>query len=166
MKYPEKLLGNDEEVLKRLHPHWITIVPAAIWLVLITGGSLTLLLFVPFIGSSGAAQLALAVVVFVLLTWRVVTPWLRRMTTHYVFTNRRVLIRTGILRHQGHDIALQRITDVAFNQSLIERIIRSGTIVIESAGEHGQEILRHIPRSAEMQQLINLLLEEDLKNHS
>ena len=31
MAYPEKLLANDEKVVEHLHPHWITLVPATLW---------------------------------------------------------------------------------------------------------------------------------------
>ena len=35
MAYPEKLLADDEEVVDHLHPHWITLVPATLWLIVI-----------------------------------------------------------------------------------------------------------------------------------
>ena len=71
------------------------------------------------------------------------------------------MIRRGVLRHTGRDIALQRINDVGFSQSLWDRVVRAGTLTIESAGEHGQEDLHNIPRSNEMQQTLNRLIEQD-----
>ena len=78
-----------------------------------------------------------------------------------MFTSHRVLIRRGILRRTGRDIALQRINDVGFSQSLWDRMVRAGTLTIESAGENGQEELKNIPRSDQQQQLLNRLIEED-----
>jgi uncharacterized membrane protein YdbT with pleckstrin-like domain len=78
-----------------------------------------------------------------------------------VFTTHRVLIRRGVFKHVGRDIALQRINDVGFTQTLWDRIVNAGTLSIESAGEHGQEDLHDIPRSDDMQQLLNRLIEED-----
>jgi len=87
-------------------------------------------------------------------------------TSHYVFTTHRVLIRRGVLHHVGRDISLQRINDVAFSQSLWDRIVRAGTITIESAGEQGQETLHNIPRSVQVQQMLNRLIEEDAERRA
>jgi uncharacterized membrane protein YdbT with pleckstrin-like domain len=78
-----------------------------------------------------------------------------------VFTNRRVLIRRGVFSHSGRDIALGRISDVAYEQSFADRIFRAGTLHIESAGEHGQETLVNIPRANDVQQTLNRLIEAD-----
>jgi hypothetical protein len=90
-----------------------------------------------------------------------IAPWVRWRTSHYIFTTHRVLIRRGVFTHSGRDIALQRITDVAFRQTLWDRIVGAGTLIIESAGEQGQEVLHDIPRSDRQQQLLNRLIEED-----
>ncbi len=72
-----------------------------------------------------------------------------------------MLIRRGIFTHTGRDIALQRINDVAFTQTLWDRIVRAGTLTIESAGEHGQETLVDVPNSERQQQMLNRLIEQD-----
>jgi hypothetical protein len=105
--------------------------------------------------------IAILAVAVILVSWLTVKPWLGWRTTHYVFTTHRVLIRRGILHHTGRDISLQRISDVGFRQSLWDRIVRAGTLTIESAGEHGQETLHDIPRSDQMQQTLNRLIEQD-----
>ena len=38
MPYPEKLLGDDEDVVQHLHPHWLTIFWPVVWFLLIVGG--------------------------------------------------------------------------------------------------------------------------------
>jgi hypothetical protein len=82
-------------------------------------------------------------------------------STHYVLTTHRVLIRSGVLRHSGRDIALDRISDVAFVRTLWDRVVNAGTLTIESAGEHGQETLRNVPHSDLVQQSINRLIEQE-----
>ena len=91
----------------------------------------------------------------------VVVPYLRWRTTHYVITTHRVMVRRGILTKNGKDITLSKITDVSFQQTLLDRIIRSGSLHIESAGDSPDENLTNIPRSNEVQQLINRLIDED-----
>jgi membrane protein YdbS with pleckstrin-like domain len=160
--YPEKLLADDEEVVEHLHPHWITLVPATLWFILICGAAGVGIAFAPDHGTARTVVLiAIIVVGLILLTWLSIKPWLSVRTSHYVFTTHRVLIRTGLLRHSGRDIALQRITDVGFTQSLLDRIVGAGTLTIESASEHGQESLVNIPHSDRQQNLLNQLIEQD-----
>jgi uncharacterized membrane protein YdbT with pleckstrin-like domain len=163
--YPEKILADDEEVVEHLHPHWITLVPATLWFVVIcgVGGFVLAEIYGNLDAGTGRTILVVAVIVVgvLALCWLSFAPWIRWRTTHYVFTTHRVLIRRGVLRHTGRDIALQRINDVAFSQSLWDRLVRAGTLTIESAGEHGQEDLTDIPRSDQMQQTLNRLIEQD-----
>src|SRR6478609_10336028 len=161
VSYPEKLLADEEQVVEHLHPHWITLVPATLWFILIcalVGVGVPLL---PTNNTQGPLVIAILAVAVILVSWLTVKPWLGWRTTHYVFTTHRVLIRRGILHHTGRDISLQRISDVGFRQSLWDRIVRAGTLTIESAGEHGQETLHDIPRSDQMQQTLNQLIEQD-----
>ena len=162
MAYPEKLLGEDEEVVEHLHPHWVTLVPATVWFVVICAAAGAGVAFAP---SGGTGQLVAVVAVLgaalVLLCWLSLAPWIRWRTTHYVLTTHRVLIRRGVLHHVGRDIALQRISDVGFAQSLWDRIVGAGTLTIESASEYGQETLTDVPHSDRQQQLLNRLIEQD-----
>jgi uncharacterized membrane protein YdbT with pleckstrin-like domain len=101
------------------------------------------------------------VLALLLLLWFVAVPLLRWRTTHYVITTHRLLFREGILARSGRDLGLSRITDVSFTQTLWERIINSGTIEIRSAGDNGVTVLRRIPDSDGVQQLLNHMVEED-----
>ena len=165
MPYPEKLLGEDEEVVEHLHPHWLTLIPAVIAFIVIC---VLVGLGVAFLPNSGSHHishqvllLVILVVAVLLVLWLTVAPLFRWRATHYVFTNRRVLIRRGVFSHVGRDIALGRISDVAYEQSFADRIFRAGTLHIESAGEHGQETLVNLPRANDVQQTLNRLIEAD-----
>jgi uncharacterized membrane protein YdbT with pleckstrin-like domain len=160
--YPEKVLANDEKVVEHLHPSWITLVPATLWFIAICAAAGFGIGFAPSSGTTHKVFIiAVIVVAFLLLCWLAFAPWIRWRTTHYVFTTHRVLIRRGVFRRTGRDISMQRISDVAFSQSLWDRMVRAGTLTIESAGEQGQEVLENIPRSDDMQQLLNRLIEQD-----
>jgi uncharacterized membrane protein YdbT with pleckstrin-like domain len=97
----------------------------------------------------------------VMLVLLVAGPLLRWRTTHYVITTHRLLHRTGILSRTGRDIGLSRITDVSYRQTLWERVINSGTLTVETAGEGGATVFSAIPDSVGVQQLLNQLVEED-----
>jgi uncharacterized membrane protein YdbT with pleckstrin-like domain len=160
--YPDKLLAQDEKVVEHLHPSWITLVPATLWFIIICGAAGAGIAYAPDSGTArNVVIIAIIVVGFLLLCWLSFTPWIQWRTTHYVFTTHRVLIRKGVLRRTGRDIAMQRISDVAFSQSLWDRMVRAGTLTIESAGEQGQEVMKNLPRSDDMQQVLNRLIQED-----
>lgn len=165
MPYPEKLLNEDEEVVEHLHPHWLTLVPAVLAFLVICALSGIGLAFLPDERRNhGAHQVLLLVILAVallLLIWLTLAPVIRWRCTHYVITSRRVLIRRGVFSHVGRDITLGRISDVAYEQTLWDRLFRSGTLHIESAGENGQETLVNIPRANDVQQTLNRLIEED-----
>jgi uncharacterized membrane protein YdbT with pleckstrin-like domain len=159
--YPDKVLADDEEVVRHLHPHWLTLFWPIVWLLLIVGGTSFGAAAMPAGRQQGMLRLLVVVAAALLLVVLVLRPVLRWRTTHYVITTHRLLFRAGILARHGRDIGLSRITDVSYRQTIWERLISSGTLVIESAGEGGSTVLRQIPDSDGVQQLLNHMIEED-----
>ncbi|MGY1821288.1 PH domain-containing protein [Geodermatophilus sp. SYSU D00079] len=161
MPYPDKLLADDEEVVRHLHPHWLTIFWPIVAFLLVVGAACFGAALVPEGPQQGVVRLVVAGVALVLLAWTVLVPLLRWRTTHYVITTHRLLFREGVLARRGRDIGLSRITDVSYRQTLWERVINSGTLTIESAGDGGATVLRQIPDSDGVQHLLNHMMEED-----
>jgi uncharacterized membrane protein YdbT with pleckstrin-like domain len=161
MPYPEKLLADDEEVVRHLHPHWLTLFWPVVWFLVVVGGASFGMAAIPVGRQQGVVRMLILAVALVLLLTLVLVPALRWRTTHYVITTHRLLFREGILSRRGRDIGLSRITDVSYRQTLWDRIINSGTLTIESAGESGSTVLKQIPDSEGVQQLLNLMIEED-----
>src|SRR3954449_13003770 len=158
--YPDKVLADDEEVVRHLHPHWLTVFWPVIWLLLIVGATSFGEAALPVGRQQGLLRLLVLAAAFLLLLAVVVLPLLRWRTTHYVITTHRLLFREGVLARRGRDIGLGRITDVSYSQTLWERIINSGTVTIESAGDSGATVLKRIPDSDGVQQLLNPNTEE------
>jgi uncharacterized membrane protein YdbT with pleckstrin-like domain len=90
----------------------------------------------------------------VVLLATVVGRVLRWATTHFVLTTERLIFRSGVVAKFGREIPLERINDVTFSQSLFERMIGAGDLLIESAGERGQETFSDIPHPDAVQQEI------------
>jgi uncharacterized membrane protein YdbT with pleckstrin-like domain len=145
MAYPKKLLSEDEQVVLETHPHWKTLVVPFLELlvVLAVAGFLLAQDWWPRWITVVSALL------FGLVLFGV--PFLRWRTTLFVITNRRVVTRSGILTRTGRDVPLNRINDVTFTENLLERVLRCGTLLVESAGERGQVVLTDVPRVAEVQ---------------
>jgi len=154
--FPESILTSDEEVVLHLRPHWRRLIAPVGWLVLVVAAVTAAAVL-----WGGTGALVLAVLGVGLLAWLALWPWLEWRTTHYVFTTERVLVREGVLARHGRDIPLARINDVSFSHSLLERMLGSGTMTIESAGERGQVVLADLPRVEHTQSVLYELVEAD-----
>ena len=161
MPYPDKLLADDEEVVEHLHPHWTTLFWPVVRLFVVVGAGSYLAALVPDGRQQGVLRMALLAVVLGVLAVATVRPVLRWRTTHVVLTTHRVLVREGVLSRRGRDVGLSRITDVSCRQTLRERIVRSGTITVESVGDGGPLVLRRVPRSDAVQALLAQLVQDD-----
>jgi uncharacterized membrane protein YdbT with pleckstrin-like domain len=159
--YPDKLLADDEEVVAHLHPHALTVFWPVVRLLLIIGAASFGMAMIPVGSDQGVYRLVVLCVAVLLVLVAVVRPLLRWRSTHYVITSHRLLYRAGILSRRGRDIGLGRIADVSFSQTLWERIIRSGTLRVDSAGEGGVAVLHRVPGIERVQQLLNHMIEED-----
>lgn len=161
MGFPENVLARGERVERDLHPHWLTVVLPTTLGLLLAAACVLVAAVTPDDETGNRIQWVAIIVLVAIAIPAVVVPYLRWRTTHYVITSHRVMVRRGILTKNGKDITLSKITDVSFEQTLLDRIIRSGSLHIESAGDSPDENLSYIPRSNEVQQLINRLIDED-----
>jgi uncharacterized membrane protein YdbT with pleckstrin-like domain len=101
------------------------------------------------------------VVALIALFILVVRPFLFWWTTQYVFTNRRIIIRTGIVARRGRDMPLSKVNDVSFDHTVWERLLNTGTLMIESAAENGQLVIENIPNVEQVQREVYRLHDED-----
>jgi uncharacterized membrane protein YdbT with pleckstrin-like domain len=155
MAYPKKLLSEGESIVLETHPHWKVLVVPVIELLVVLGVAGYLLGTFDQSWARWTTAGVAAVLVLVLF----VIPFLRWRSTLFVFTDRRVVTRVGILTRSGRDIPLTRINDVSFSHNLFERLLRCGTLTVESAGERGQAVFNDIPRVADVQHRLYELTE-------
>lgn len=71
----------------------------------------------------------------VLLVIGALVPFLRWWTATYTFTTRRIITRHGIITKRGHDLPLSRIANVAYEQSLTDRMFGCGTLQLTTSAE-------------------------------
>jgi membrane protein YdbS with pleckstrin-like domain len=62
---------------------------------------------------------------------------LDRFLIRYTLTTQRLIVERGILGRSKKTIPLQRIQDVSYKQSPVERLLALGDVLVESAGEYG-----------------------------
>jgi uncharacterized membrane protein YdbT with pleckstrin-like domain len=164
MGYPTRLLSEGERIDLELRPHWKALVLPVIVL-LVTCGAAGFLLTVspsPSKTSGEISWIAIGVVALAVILYLTVRPWMHWLFSNYVITNRRLIIRLGFIHRVGRDLPLEKINDVSFrHDSLLDRMLGCGTLVVESAGEHGQVLLNDIPRVEETQREISTLISGD-----
>jgi uncharacterized membrane protein YdbT with pleckstrin-like domain len=78
----------------------------------------------------------------------------------YTLTNERLATRTGVLRRSGRDIPLTRINDVAFEQGILDRIFKAGTLKVSAASEEGTIVLDDVPHVHQVALRMNELVRE------
>lgn len=160
MGLPKSSLTEDEEIVLEFHPHWSTLVSTIFWAVVAIVVAGVVIFFIPDGGAQTIIRLIVGAIGVVAVIVVGLLPFLRWVTTTYTLTNRRFVMRHGILSRAGRDIPLTRVNDVSFHHSLIERMLGTGTLVIESAGEHGQLVLKKIPRVEYTQNQLYRIVEE------
>jgi len=144
MVFPRKLLNDGEDVILDLEPHWSTLAKPVAMLIVVLAA--TIVAFV----LSHLAGLIVGVVLLVTLAW-VGIRVIRRRNTNFVLTTDRLLYRSGVIAKHGKEIPLERVNDIAFHQSVFERLIGTGDLSIESAGAQSRETFGDIPRPSAVQ---------------
>ena len=167
MGYPDGLLARDEKLLLHRHQHWKELIGPTAWGVVFTGAAIALFVWaIPAASGVGhtVAWVATVVVWLGLFIWLTFIPYLSWQTTHFVVTDRRVLYRTGILTRSGIDIPLARINTVQFRHGVIDRLFRTGTLIVESASDDPLEF-KDIPQVEKVHAMLYNELHEELQDH-
>lgn len=105
-------------------------------------------LFQDAIGYLGMAAIIVSAawVLVQLIKWR---------TTYFVVTSHRLIYRQGVVSRDGVEIPLERVNNVNFGQSVLERMLGVGDLLIESGGKDGQQTFTDIAQPERVQNIIH-----------
>lgn len=153
MPYPKKLLNDYEELAVDLHPHWWFFAEAVFaFVVAVAVGILAMTT-----DESWLKWIALMLIV-ASAVWLFVR-YLQWATTNFVITSDRVIFRHGVVAKSGIEIPLERVNSVHFSQSVFERVIGAGDLLIESGAEGGQQRFTDVHNPDKIQNLIHSQME-------
>jgi membrane protein YdbS with pleckstrin-like domain len=145
--YPRQLLNDDEDVVLDRHPHWSFMLGSATMLALSVVFTIVLAILVfPW------SWLGLVVIGFALLGS--LANYIRWRCIQFVVTSDRIIVRSGVLSKRGLEIPLDRVMNISYKQQLWERILGTGDLVVESAGESGHQLFTDVAGPMEVQNLI------------
>lgn len=117
--------------------------------------------------TSGWLRTVIWIIAAVLIVWFTIVPVLGWFANTYTVTNRRILTRTGVLTRRGHDIPLNRISDVSSEHGLLDRMLGCGTLVISDASTQGRVSLPDVPEVNKRElQISELLFKPDTERVS
>jgi membrane protein YdbS with pleckstrin-like domain len=149
MPFPKRLLVPGEELVLDLRPHWIALVlPSLATIGVVIAGFWLISKF------DGVVNWVVLVGMAILLIFYPVRRLVWWLTSYFVVTTDRLIHREGWIAKHSMEIPLEAINDVRFRQTVFERIIGAGTLVVQSASESGREEFKAIRNPEEVQKTI------------
>jgi uncharacterized membrane protein YdbT with pleckstrin-like domain len=125
-------LHPGEDVVFEGHPSWRSTLLFYFWGAVIVA---VIAILVALLASTALA-IVLAVAGFALV---IAVGLLRRMAISYVITSERLHIRRGVLAKRTQETRIQRVQNVNTQQTLMQRILRIGTVDFDTAGTDDSE---------------------------
>lgn len=152
MAFPESILTEDETIVRQFRPHWRMLAIPVLWAIAAIVAIVLVYQVLP--PQDGTVDLITTALILIALIPLVINPLLKWWFTMYVLTSERLITRSGVVARSGIELPLANINNVLFNQNVLERILKSGDLLIESAGESGQSEFSNIPNPEEFQSLL------------
>jgi len=158
MPFPKKNLNANETIALDMHPHWWYFAEPASALVLVIVLGILQATKGPEGDTGDVIRLVLIALLVLTALW-VIGRYLKWITTNFVMTSQRLIFRQGVIAKSGIEIPLERVNNVNFNQSVFERLLGAGDLLIESGGEDGQQRFTDIRNPSKVQNLLSALVE-------
>lgn len=156
MPWPEDALSQDETIVTAFRQHWKLLVIPIGWFIL----AMAIIIVVLTRDWWQPAEWVIVLAVVGAGIWFIVRPVVSWATTRYVLTTHRLITRRGLVAKSGIEIPLERITNVNFSQTMFERMLGAGDLLVESAGTGGQSAFSNIPHPDAFATLLYKVREE------
>jgi uncharacterized membrane protein YdbT with pleckstrin-like domain len=127
MSYVESNLLPNEQITYRARLHRIIYLFPAVMFVIA--------FLVVLGGGSWIAGSALGVIGLVLL----LPPWIKSFSSEFAITNKRILIKVGLIRRHSLELLLQKVEGIGVDQGFLGRILGYGTITVSGVGGTKEE---------------------------
>lgn len=160
MGISQKYFNHDEVLVLDLHPHWWRFVKPSLVLL----AAVAAIAYNNEIPNEFLKDLALIVaqVITALSVVNLAVQALKWYRTHFVLTSQRVIFQSGVIARKRVEISLHKINLVTFHQSVFERLMNAGDIIIESGAEDGMETFSDVQDPQQVQALIHQWMRRNL----
>lgn len=146
---PHVALAHDEHIVRTVYPHWTGILPGMLFL--------ASLFFVPVaVAAFGFTREAFLVLLalFALIPIAVLLLFHARHGNALVITNKGLICAHGFFDHVHRGIPVGQITNVSTHHDLIQKLLGTGTVEIDVAGQFGPEVFPNIPEPEEVAEIL------------
>lgn len=159
----KSLLAEGERVVFTAHSHWKNlVVPVLVGVLAVAAVTVALLVLVPdptAVWQRWAVVGLGAVVVLVFAAW----PFLVWLASTDTLTTHRLISRRGVLTREGKDIPIDRVHSVSYRQSVLDRVLGCGTLVVQTAGHDSDVELYDVARiERRILQMQEVVLDEQI----
>jgi uncharacterized membrane protein YdbT with pleckstrin-like domain len=136
MPYVDSVLQPGESVRHIATIHWV---------IYLRGVALLLVAFVVWLltpdqGAMRSVAQGLSILLLALGVFYLARAWLRRWTTEYAVTDRRVIYKQGLVWRKTVEVNMDKVSSVDVDQSIIGRVFNYGTVKIHSPGADPEPI--------------------------
>ncbi len=135
---------EGEQVLRELRSHQVFLLMITLSWLLLAG--LALFVFSAYLLPLHYSVLVSSLLFLIPTLWHYL-QWRRR---RYFLTNHRLIREEGLLGREIRSMGLEKVQDVTVSYTLLGRLLRYGTLKVETAGEQGQMVLENIPNPEEV----------------
>ena len=135
-----------------MRPHWMFLFgPSALTLVAVAGA---VAVMNEFPRAPSTVAWVLLAMVAVPAAWLAVRT-ARWLGTSLVVTSGRLLLRRGVLGRDLVQLRLERINEVHCTQTLVDRLVGAGRLMVEVGGEAGMVVIDDVRRPRVLQRVLN-----------
>ena len=157
MALPRNFLNEDEELLAELRPHWIFLFGPLFTSIAVWAGLIVLIVL--WTKAPSWTNYPILIIALIPGLW-LLGRFVRWRSYVVALTSTRILVREGILGRDTVQLRLQRITEVNIRQELIERVLGTGSLIIDVQGEDDSLTLEYMRKPAVVQRVINSQINE------
>ena len=157
MAIPRKFLNEDEELLAELRPHWVFLFGPLFTSIGVWAGLIVLVVL--WTKAPSWTNYPILIIALIPGLW-LLGRFVRWRSYVVALTSTRILVRQGIIGRDTVQLRLQRITEVNIRQELIERVLGTGSLIIDVQGEDDSLTLEYMRKPAVVQRVINSQINE------
>jgi uncharacterized membrane protein YdbT with pleckstrin-like domain len=126
-------LSPGEQVIFEGHPSWRAIIGFYIKGILITAVVALIVAVVTNITDDEVNTGLVTIVAVVGVGLTILAGFIKRVSTRYTITNRRLHIKRGIIAREIQETRLERVQNVNYHQSVYQRVMQIGDVDFDTA---------------------------------
>ena len=153
MSYIDSNLLAGETVVYRTRLHWLLFIVPVLFTIVVLVPSTWFLVN----GTWNTFAWIPPVVAVIIL----IPPFIRRQSSDFVVTNKRVMMKVGVFRTRSVELLLGKIEAIAVNQSIGGRIFGYGDVVLTGSGGT-KEMFSHIQGPLEFRRAVQSVTDNQL----